>query len=435
MNILYLAHRLPYPPNKGDKLRAFRHLDHLDKQHRVWCACFMDDARDAGHAAALRTHCHELTVVPLGRLNALSRGATSMALGGTVTHGYYDSPAMWRVLRGWSRRVRFDVVIAFSSSMAPYARSIDAGRRVLDLCDLDSGKWREYAGLSRSPLSLLYDIEARRLARFERECVDSFEAVTVITTAEAEELAQDVPPGRVCVVTNGVDIPGAAADRLKCREAVASGFIPGATFGKVPTIGFVGVMDYRPNVDGVCWFVAECWSRIRDAYPGAVFRIAGRNPTRKVRRLTRTPGVQVIGEVSDVAVELRHFDISIAPLRIARGLQNKVLEAMAAGLPVIVSEKAAKGIAAVDGQDYLVARSSRQFVDQTVRLLCDPLERQRIGENAQRFVAAHHSWPEALRRFEFITTGVVENSMPRGPSTAGTMHDQHQPTVNTSGPC
>jgi len=406
MNILYLAHRIPYPPNKGDKLRAFRQLQHLASRHRVWCACFVDDAADGTHVELLSRMCEDVAAVRLNRKWAALRGLIGLVRGGTVTESYYTHPAMREVLRRWCAGQRFDAVVAFSSSMAPYALAVSARRRVLDLCDRDSRKWLQYAALAGGPRRCLYRVEGRRLARREREGLDAFDAAILITSAEAKGLARYQRRGKLHIIGNGVDVPHFD--------------VPDGGPRTHPTIGFVGVMDYAPNVDAVRWFVAACWPGIRAAVPQAVFRIVGRSPARAVRRLASVQGIEVTGEVEDATAEVRRFDVSVAPLRIARGLQNKVLEAMACARPVVLSSGAAEGIDGRHGHEYLVADTADETVGHVVRLLGDPVERERLGLTARQFVAANHCWREELDRFEFIVTGALERSVPRDTVTPAT---------------
>lgn len=400
MQILYLAHRLPFPPNKGDKLRAFRHLRHLAKNHQVWCACFVDRPQDFDYVSSLRTYCEDVIAVPLSKSQGLLRGAISMARGRTVTEGMYSNALMRKVLRDLSNANRFDVVAAFSSSMAPYARLVSASRRVIDLCDLDSQKWIAYGSHSGPPVRRLYEIEGRRLADIERRCLDEFDAVSVITDAEAERLRTATSCDRIHVVTNGVDLPAAPRPRTSTDRA-----------GRV--VGFLGVMNYRPNIDAVRWFVRSCWPAVRKECPDAVFRIVGRWPCRAVRRLARVPGVVVVGEVQDVAPELDRFDVSVAPLRIACGLQNKTLEAMAASVPVILSAEAASCVGGQAGEDYLRATDAPECANAVIRLLGDPAERRRIGEMGRAFVVRRHRWDDALRAFELFATGTVTRTADR----------------------
>ncbi len=404
MNILYLAHRIPYPPNKGDKLRAFRHIEHLSRCHRVWCACFVDSSDDRQYIEPLARYCQDLVTIPMRRLTSVLRGLAGLLAGGTMTESFYRDDAMTEALRVWSKRTAFDVVVAFSSSMAQYALQVPARRRVLDLCDCDSQKWLGYAAASRGLARWLYRAEGQRLAVKEGAWLDAFDATLLITEAEAAILRATAPSRNPHVLTNGVGLTDSEPTP------------PAAQVGRAPLVGFVGVMNYRPNVDAVCWFVDQCWPEVRRAYPDAVFRIVGRSPVRRVRRLSLVSGVEIVGEVKDVGDEVRRFDVSVAPLRIARGLQNKVLEAMAAAKPVVLTTKAAVGINARDGEDYLIADTPARIAGAVVRLLRDPTERDRVGSNARRFVATHHRWDDVLRRFELIVTGAVE-SAEGGPRT------------------
>ena len=408
MNILYLAHRIPYPPNKGDKLRAFRQIRHLAQRHDVWCACFYDTPADRAHVEPLAAHGLRVGAVPLNRGLALVRGAWGLLTGRTVTERYYRHAAMRRLLEDWRSRVRFDAVVAFSSSMAPYALTVPASRRVLDLCDLDSEKWLDYARATRGPLRYLFRTEGRRLAALEQSWAHSFDATLLITEAEAEPLRGHVPPACLSIVGNGVDLPSpsAASPTAACD----------------PVVGFIGVMDYRPNIDAVCWFVKQCWPAIHAAFPRAAFRIVGRSPGRAVRRLARTRGVRVVGEVPDAGVAVRGFDVSVAPIRLARGLQNKVLEAMAGAKPVVLSAAAAEGIGARHGHEYLIADSTEETIRSVVRLLGDSVLRRRLGAGARRFVAEHHCWDVELRKFELLVTGALERSVPR-PATVAPARD------------
>jgi len=399
MNILYLAHRIPYPPNKGDKLRAFRHIEHLSQRHRVWCACFVDTSDDRQYIEPLARYCQDLVAIPIGRVPSVLSGLAGLLAGGTMTESFYRHDAMTDALRVWSERVAFDVVVAFSSSMAQYGLRIPARRRVLDLCDCDSQKWLDYAAASRGPVGWLYETEGQRLAAREHAWLKAFDATLLISKDEATSLRTAAPSAKLHILTNGATLPD-----------LASPLEPHPS-----TVGFVGVMNYRPNVDAVRWFVDQCWPDVRRAYPDPVFRIVGRSPVRQVRRLSRVSGVEIAGEVKDIGDEVRRFDVSVAPLRIARGLQNKVLEAMAAAKPVVLTTKAAAGIDARDGEDYLIADAPDRIARDVAQLLRNPAERDRVGSNARRFVATHHRWDDVLRKFELIVVGAVEREAPRTP--------------------
>lgn len=422
VNVLYLAHRIPYPPTKGDKLRAFRHIERLGHKHRVWCACFVDDPPDLQWVAPLGKYCEELIAIPLSRRRALLRGGLGVLSGGTVTESFYASGAMRRALAGLCERVQFNLVIGFSSSMGQYARTVPCGRRVLDLCDCDSRKWSDYSENTRWPRRLLYRVEASRLREIERAIMRTFDAVLIISDAEKKALCNRENLSNVQVVTNGVTLPALGSDCTTSR---------GRNSKEHHVLGFLGVMNYRPNVDGVCWFVDSIWPRILERYPTSELRIAGRNPTGRVRKLGGVKGVRVLGEIDDVWSEMRGWDVSVAPLRIARGVQNKVLEAMAAAKPVVLTPCAAEGIDARDGEHYLVAESSGAFVEQVCRLLGDGNLRSKVGSSARQFVETHHDWHEVLAKYEWLVTGVKERSV----ATSNVLTREHATGVATNDTC
>lgn len=401
MRILYLAHRIPYPPDKGDKLRAFRQIEHLSRRHEVWCACFVDRAEDEVHADTLRQWCRRVHAIRLNRIAAPARGMRGLVRGGSLTESYFAHGAMQTALEAWACEMHFDAVVAFSSGMAGYALRLPAGRRMLDLCDLDSLKWRDYAERVGGAKRILYALEARRLGRRERAWISAFDATTIISHAEARYVPPDLRE-RVTVVGNGVDCEAGNAES-ESRHPVE------------PVVGFVGVMDYPPNVDAVRWFVRECWPRIRKSHECARFRVVGHRPTRAIRSLAGVSGIEIVGRVPNVRQEIRRFAVSVAPLRIARGVQNKVLEAMAEGTPVVLTPCAAEGIDAVHGRDYLVAGGTEDIAASVCRLLADSETGRRVGESGRKFVSARFRWDVELSRFEELVTGSnVDDGIARG---------------------
>ncbi len=396
MNILYLAHRLPYPPNKGDKLRAFHQIRHLARRHNVWCACFVDDPQDEVHIPTLKKYCAQLATVRLRPRLATARGLAGLVCGKSLTQSYYEHPDMRRVLKEWYKSTSFDVAIAFSSSMAPYATNAPCQHRVLDFCDLDSAKWSQFADQSRSPLRLLYRTEGRRLAKLERQWIDIADATILISQSEREQLNSKIDRRSVYVVGNGVEVPQAqTVPRLSNSHATDP-----------PIVGFMGVMDYKPNVEGVEWFVKTGWPIIRKEMPKAEFHIVGRSPNSRVKKLARRAGVRVLGQAPNAQQAVSAFDVSIAPLQLARGLQNKVLEAMACGKPVVLTPQAAEGIHGEPGQHFLVHDDPTKFAHAVISLLQQPIVREQIGQRARQFVSVHHQWPAELKKLEFIVTGI-----------------------------
>ena len=279
--LLYISHRVPYPPDKGERCRAFHEVRALSRAFRVTLASLAHGSADLEAAEEMRRWCDDVVAVPAGGKLGLARGAASLLAGRSVTQGYFHSRALHRALR---RRGRFDVVVAYSSSMLPYALAVPAAARVADLVDVDSEKWAAYARAAEPPKRWLYALEARGVRRLERWALEYCDAVVLVTQAEADALP--ARNGTVHAIANGVD---------------ADYFSPTGRPGRLAAgLVFTGTMDYRPNVEGVCWFAREVWPHLRRARPGLTFTIVGRDPTRQVRELSEREGIEVTGTVPDV---------------------------------------------------------------------------------------------------------------------------------------
>jgi sugar transferase (PEP-CTERM/EpsH1 system associated) len=316
------------------------------------------------------------------------------ALGGAVsgrtcTEGYFGSAALRAALQSWTQDVHFDAILAFSGAMAPYALGLPARRRVLDLVDADSAKWMAYARASSWPMRSVYRAEGRRLEACQVQWMHSFDATVVVNGREAALLSGAAPPGRLHVIPNGVDLASELAPAGQTQ----------------PVLGFVGMMRYRPNVDAVEWFARAVWPMVRLAVPTAELCIVGRCPARRVRRLGRVPGISLTGGVPSVGPYLARFRACIAPLRIARGLQNKVLEALAAARPVVATTQAAEGLDPRPTPGVLVADQAETFAEQVIQLLVDPWLAERLGRAGQAYVARHYRWGDWLDCLEALLTG------------------------------
>ncbi|GIK15574.1 MAG: glycosyl transferase [Planctomycetota bacterium] len=390
MRILYLAHRIPFPANKGERIRALRLIRHLAQQHEVWCACFRDDPTER-RAEELETIVHRLGVVDLPQRGALLRAAKSALTGATLTEGFYSHPAMTALVNAWMNETRFDVVVAFSSSTAGLALSVPAARRVLDLCDIDSAKWREYADRSAWPASAIYATEARRLAVKELSWIDAFDVSVVACRRELEAISDAPLRRKARIVRNGVDLPP------------ETGVTSGAS--GPPVVIFVGDLSYRPNVEGLTWFVEHCWPGIVTRSPHAELHVVGRRPARRIARLDRTHGVRVFADVPEVAPFLRTAHVSIAPIHIARGVQNKVLEALAWAKPVVMTSAVSRGLDADLSEPWITADDAGAFIDGVTRLLADADLRRAIGGAARSFARLEYAWGPQLAAFERLVTG------------------------------
>jgi sugar transferase (PEP-CTERM/EpsH1 system associated) len=339
----------------------------------------------------MRAICREIIAMPLTRARAGLRAAQSVLAGRSASEGYFGSHPLERGVLEWARNVAFDAVLAFSSSMAPLALKVPARRRVLDMVDLDSVKWAQCAARARGLRGWVQGIEARRVARGEREWIAGFDATVLVNDREARLVPEPLQP-RVHVIETGH----------------LTGFDPAEAPRELPdepVVGFVGAMDYGPNIDAACWFAEEIWPRIRDRRREARWCIVGRSPAKAVRQLESEPGIEVTGTVPAVEPYFDRMRVHVAPLRIARGVQTKVIAAMAAGRPCVVTPCVADGIGALPGQDYLVANSPSSFADAVLELLHNRSKAEAVAGNGREFVQRRFNAQAGLRRLEALLLG------------------------------
>lgn len=386
-NILYLVHRLPYPPDKGDKVRSYHILEHLRAKHRVFVGTFVDDPADEVHVEPLRQRCAELHAVRLHRRRARVFSLAGLARGEALTLAYYRDSGMARWVQDLCARERIDALVVFSSAMVQYAELVPKIPMLLDLVDVDSAKWAEYAQRHRWPMSAVYRREAAALLEYERRAAMTARQNFLSTDNEANLFRTLAPEcaAKVIGMRNGVD--------AKFFEPQASRASPFAS--DELAVVFTGAMDYWPNVDGVTWFVHEALPRVRSSVPKARFYIVGRNPVADVRALA-SESVTVTGTVDDVRPYLQFASVVVVPLRLARGIQNKVLEAMAMARPVVASSPCAAALFAVAGVEIVAAQEPDDYVAAVISLLGDAELSRRIGERARDRVLASYGWPSAL---------------------------------------
>jgi sugar transferase (PEP-CTERM/EpsH1 system associated) len=392
-----LAHRIPYPPHTGDKVRAYQVARHLAARHDVTLGFVIDDAADRAGLDALRREIRDLEWGGLWKPAALARGLAGLALGRSLSIAYFRSR---RLSRRLTRRLRgggYDAIYVSSSPMVDYVR----GARlpvVMDFVDVDSDKWTQYAAKQRPPRSWAYRLEGRRLRAFEAEAVRWGDRCILATAAEETLLRSFAPWARTAVVPNGVDLDG---------------YGPPAD---APTVIFTGAMDYLPNVDAVEHFCGDIFPAVVRAVPGARFLIVGLNPGPAVRRLAELPGVTVTGAVPEVRSYYRQAAVCVAPLRIARGIQNKVLQSMALGVPVVATSAAARGLESRPDEHMLVEDDPARFAQAVIGLLGDRDGRRRLAERARSFVERHHSWPAILARIEALVVDAADRRAAESPA-------------------
>lgn len=394
MKLLLLFHRLPYPPNKGEKIRYFHFLRGLAGRHDVHVGCIAepsDSAADLDTVRALASDTKAVVVGGAGRRAAYARG---LATGKALSLAPFESGE----LQAWVDAVlasgEIDCALACSAAMGRFVLQAKTPPRrfVMDFVDMDSDKWAQYAGTARWPMSLLYRREARLTLAAESALARRADASLFVSQTEVDDFLRRVPgaAGKVHAVENGVD-----AEYYEPDRACATPFAPDQAAPMV----FVGTMDYLPNIDAVTWFARDVLPLIRARRAEATFHIVGARPTAEVSRLASLPGVFVTGAVPDVRPYVAWARVSVAPLRLARGIQNKVLEAMAMARPVVVTPAALAGIDAVPDRDVLLAATEATLAEQCLRVLDRP-DSDELGRAARHFVLDRFAWSAKIARLE-----------------------------------
>jgi sugar transferase (PEP-CTERM/EpsH1 system associated) len=383
-NLLYLVHRLPYPPNKGDKVRSYHLLRHLLLHHRVFLGTFIDDPDDEQHLPTLKAMCPDLHIERIDPRTAKLMSLTGLLNGEALTLAYYRSAGMRRWVEQVAQAHDLQASVVFSSAMAQYAQALlPAVPMLVDFVDVDSAKWTQYAPAHRWPLSAVYRREGQRLLAYEREVAAQAQRSFFVTPNETALFLSHAPEaeGRVQSISNGVDSDFYAPEMARENPFVAD----------EQAVVFTGAMDYWPNIDGVSWFVADMLPRLRARWPRARFYIVGRSPSPQVQALAGEH-VVVTGTVPDVRPYLQHAAAVVAPLRVARGIQNKILEAMAMAKPVITVPSCADAIGATSRQGLLRAETVDAFEQALQPLLDAPEHAEVLGLAARQFVLQRYSW-------------------------------------------
>lgn len=386
--ILFLCHRIPFPPDRGDKIRSYNILKRLAEIAPVHVGCFADDARDMSFLPDLMDVAAGTCLLPRNR-SKLVAGIFGLFKGQPILVSMFEHDKLhaWVEDRLANRPIR--AVVGYSAQMAHFVPPLDPGIRFLmDFVDFDSAKYAAYGAAGTGPMAWINRREGRKLFDFERQTAQRADISSFVTEAEAAlfRQASGLGPDRIVAIDNGVDL---------------TFFDPTAAFAPIekpdgPLLVFTGQMDYRPNVEAVESFARHTLPRVRASCPHATFAIVGRKPTEAVRALSDLPGVIVTGEVGDVRGWLAAADIVVAPLRIARGVQNKVLEAMAMGRPVVASPDAAEGIDAQHGAHVLIASDAADEARRIDELLSDPHRAEQLGIAARQRMEQRYRWSATL---------------------------------------
>ena len=385
MKILFVCHRIPYPPNRGGKIRPYHMIRALTPRHQVTVATLAESLEELEAGSRLKEYCEDVVaevVPPAWRWFNAYRALPSSYPSSVA---YFYSRALESRVQQLAREQAFDAIFVHCAFVAPYVAHVPAKRKILDFGDLDSQKWAEYGRHRGIPVRYGYALEAWKLVRFEKHMAQVFDHCTVTTHGELADYLRFGMATPCSVIPNGVDFSYFQAREIPQQQC------------RTTKIVFLGRMDYFPNIDGVLYFANEIFPRVKAVVPQAEFVIVGADPVMSIRELASRSGIIVTGSVPDVRPYLREACLTVAPLRIARGTQNKMLEAMAMSIPVVSTSQAAKGIQASPGRHLLVADTPEGFATHTIDLLQDEGIRRRLAQDARAQIVQTHSWDHSMR--------------------------------------
>ena len=395
--LLFLVHRIPYPPNKGDKIRSFNMLKYFAQRYQVYLGAFIDDPNDKKYLDDVKGYCEDVCLLGLNPLLRRLASLKGLLKGQPLTFPYYALPEMQLWVDKVMRANKIDAIVVFSSPMAQFVENHGQSgvKRVVDFVDVDSDKWRQYTQYKSWPLSWVYAREARTLLAYERRITAAFDATVLVSEDEASLFKQLAPEmaNKVFAINNGVDTNYFSPEHDYPN--------PYSTAGKV--LVFTGAMDYWANVDAVRWFAEHVFPGVREKVADAEFYIVGARPTSDVLALDKIPGITVTGAVKDIRPYIAHARAAVTPMRIARGVQNKVLEAMAMAKPVLATPEAAAGIIAQYNTDLLVTAGEDELTEAAIKVLKDGGDV--MGNAARNCVLQQYGWSKNLSRFDELLSG------------------------------
>jgi sugar transferase (PEP-CTERM/EpsH1 system associated) len=405
--LLFLCHRIPFPPNKGDKIRSFNILKKLNEQYDVHLGCFIDDPFDKQYVSGLDKYCSSVFHLDQNKTISKIKGLTGFLTNKPITLPYYFDKRMQQ----WTNRIiaqhNIGKVFVYSSSMAQYVQEksvqgqeYQSLERVIDFVDVDSDKWRQYAEKKSGIAKWFFNREYKLLAREEKTICAEFTHSLFVSPDEAKLFSDKQPQvqqAKVHGVLNGVDVKF---------------FDPSATFSeenlvpKVPFISFTGAMDYWANVDAVLWFVEHVWSLILAKQPQAIFCIVGGNPSSEVMALAKDKSIVVTGRVHDVRPFIEQAKCVVAPLQIARGIQNKVLEAMSLNKATVMTPMAMEGINAEPSEGVVITDDCNDYAQACLDFL---VEQPNTLTNRQ-WILEHFTWQQTLEPLKHYFSAKEGNS-------------------------
>jgi sugar transferase (PEP-CTERM/EpsH1 system associated) len=400
MNILYLCHRFPFPPKRGGKIRPFNMIRHLTAQgHQVSVCSLSRSPGEAQEGQGIAPHCASFDMGHVVEWQQVARMVVRLPLVTPSSMGYFYSPELAGHVRRLLAAKRWDLIFVHCSSVAQYVEHVQDVPKILDFGDMDSQKWLEYANYKFFPLSMGYRLEGLKMLHAEKRLARRFDLCTATTRAEWQTLNDYGTGAATDWFPNGVD---------------AGFFSPVDEPYDADTISFIGRMDYYPNQECMARFCQQVWPLLQARRPQMKLLIVGADPSPAMRKLGELPGVTVTGSVPDVRPYIRKSALMVAPLAIARGTQNKILEAMAMGVPVVTSSIAAGGVDAEAPAHLLVADTPQDCVKAILQIVDNPQERQRLAQAGRQRMLSHHAWPQSMARLDGIIERVVRKFSKNG---------------------
>ena len=395
MNILYICHRFPYPPKRGGKIRPFNMIRHLTARgHKVTVCSLSRSPQETEEAQGIAPHCEAFEIGQVREWAQMARMVVRLPVPTPSSMGYFYSPELARRIDAHLQSKHWDLVFVHCSSVAQYVSSVTGLPKILDFGDMDSQKWLEYANYKPFPLSMGYRLEGAKMLAAEKRLARQFDLCTATTRAEWETLNGYGTGADTDWFPNGVD---------------AEFFCPVDEPYDAQTISFIGRMDYYPNQECMSRFCEQVWPLLRQQRPAMQLLIVGADPSPAMRKLGELPGVTVTGSVPDVRPFIRKSALMVAPLNIARGTQNKILEAMAMGVPVVTSTIAAGGVDAQSEEHFLVADTPQDYAQAVLRIVDNPQERSRLSAAGRQRMLTNHAWTGSMQRLDGIIERAIAN--------------------------
>ncbi|MBF0265654.1 MAG: TIGR03087 family PEP-CTERM/XrtA system glycosyltransferase [Gammaproteobacteria bacterium] len=385
--LLYLVHRIPYPPNKGDKIRSFNILKYLSNYYDIYLGSFIDAPEDLQYKEKLKEFCKETHIETINPKIAKVKSLTGLFSGKALSIPYYASNSMQVWVNKTIKQHNIKKTLAFSSPMAQFLMGHTEIDRIMDFVDIDSDKWQQYTNTHTGVMNLIYKREAKYLFKYEKHIANSFNASLFVSDKEADYFQQLIQyrKSQILGVSNGIDF-----EFFDPELEYQSPYKPNEK-----NLVFTGAMDYWANCDAVIWFANEVFPKLYAKDKSYRFIIVGSNPTKEVKDLTRIEGVDVTGRVEDIRPYIKHAHIAVAPLRIARGIQNKVLEALAMNKVVVATSNAMEGIEINPEIEQNIKDNEQEIVDCIINLSQnDDIDSR--GENAGKWVRQKYSWETVL---------------------------------------